>query len=314
MPDVKYTKGDLLWEATRRNQDYKNEYDLLSLKYRESHNIYNIYSMLLQDQRPSAADLSDQRFMWPTDRWAIAVWPAQKEEDIKYSPSKYFSFTGLIKLMNPSIDIYKIKKKISSGVPASDVHPYSYVDDFEQMRPLNYYHRIKQESFWFLFSKHKIGEANNICINENILGNNLLVIIPPYASDDSIKKAVLEARKMVVKGIKDELTSLNKKIERVFNPLFIKEYIGWLEKYDEIVARYIKLRGVESLTYDKGAVIIKDSPLFTDIVLDIYYDPQETTYEKHRKNYDQAYKGAVQLIQNTPNITFSPSRTKILSK
>ena len=86
----------------------------------------------------------------------------------------------------------------------------------------------------------------------------------------------------------------------------IEKYIGWLLKYDEIVDYLRNIKVDESLTYEKGAVIVPDKFPFKNLVPNA--TPGEE-FERRRKAYFEAYYGAVNLIQTTPDIVFSPSRT-----
>jgi hypothetical protein len=284
MPDNEYTKADLLWEATRRNQEYKNDYASALEVYRNKHKL----------------DADTNITYLPTvssNRWNIhmkRITEAETETRIQ-----------VLGWLDPCIDIDEIKREISSGVPALSVHPYEYANELTRTKPDIYYHQIKRDKDSY-FIECQIDNVTYICINKIYVRNKFLFLIEPTSKDESILSAVQETKKKVLKCIKDETDSLKKRGVIIFYPRDIEKYIGWLKKYDEIVDHLIKYKGVDSLTYEKGAVIVPDKFSFSDVV------PNETLgdkFEGQRKAYRDAYKGAVKLIQTTPNILFSPSRT-----
>ena len=302
--EIKYTQGDLLWECTRRNENYKNDYASMIETYKDINQSDSLLesNILLRISRNEALcsnPTPDDRIMYPTDKGGIR-WSIQLVWMSKESPLPRIWFWK-----DPLIDVYKIKKEIAAGKPITEVHPYGYIDLYQEMIPLNYYHRTYQ--YFYIPPIVKSIKDQDLCINETDLGDNFLLSISPTASDKSILKAVQKAKKLVLKGIRQEHLYLKEKGETIYNPLKIEQYLGWLKKYDEVVDHLRKLKCDEPLTYEKGACIIPDDFSFSGFLTKKGIKAS-TTFESQRKSYKRAYDGAVKLIQSTPFIFFSPPK------
>lgn len=278
---VKYTKADLMWEATRRNEDYKNDYASMLEKYRA-------------DSKNNLDTTIEYLPYVPSNRWMISI--------IRETATSIKIFGWI----DPCVDIDKIKKDISSGVPAVSVHPYAYTHELTRTNPNIYYHQIDQQYGQQYFSERPLEGDTYICIKKSFIRNKILFLIDPTSEDDSIMKSIQETKKRVLKCIKNQTDSLKQKGEMVFYPRDIEKYIGWLKKYDEIVEHQKKEQGKGGLIYADGALIVPGDFRFAELVPN---DTPGNKFEGQRKAYRDAYHGAVKLIQTTPAIVFSPSRT-----
>ena len=96
--------------------------------------------------------------------------------------------------------------------------------------------------------------------------------------------------------------------KKSYNPLKIKQYIGWLRIYDEIVKFLEEKNGADNLCIENGAVIIPDGSIFRYVLLNDN-TPSDQGFESRRKFYKKAYEESKIMIQTTPNLNFTPSRT-----
>ena len=279
MPDMKYTKEDLMWEATRRNQDYKND-----------------YASMLEEFRNVDANLNNSQLWRKKKKWELLLSKVTE----KTSMGNRVQF---ICWLDPSVVIDDIKREIKSGTPDISIHPYAYT----KVKPNAYYHHANEINKNNNFVELQFDDEIYICIKKLHVGNKFLFLIDPTSTDDSIMGAVQEAKGKVLKSIKNQIEPLKQKGEKPFSPVKIDKYIGWLKKYDELVENLTAERGSDKLTYKDGAVIIPKGVSFKGLIPNNALGGNNI--ESQIKAYREAYKGAVELIQTTPNIRFSPSRT-----
>lgn len=135
MPKIQYTKADLIWEATRRNQDYKNDYSSMLERYRDECGIQNINS--LYEYLPNPESTIEYLPYNPSCKWEILM-IAKGDILAGTETHKGTYFWGWL---DPNVDIDKIKKKIDSGENPLSVHPYEYVNVLSRSRSNIYYHQ-----------------------------------------------------------------------------------------------------------------------------------------------------------------------------
>lgn len=281
MSDQKYTKADLLWESTRRNQDFRNYYSSLK-RYMDEYNQRKLTDI------PSNA----RKLLRPLTKWAIRIMFTSNEPLLP----------RLLELLNPLNEIDHIRDKIISGTPIYKVHPYAYIDELEQMESDNFYHRTMFDEFGSLFIEKRVDGVDYICINKQLIGNNIILLLPPTSKEAIIVRKIKEIRKLILTQIKDEVNSLKVNGELICYPRDINDYIGWLNKYDEVVNYLESLKDDELLQYDDGAVVLPNKFPFKKLVP---IDTPADQFEGKKKAYIDAYKGAVKLIKTSPYITFS---------
>ena len=90
----------------------------------------------------------------------------------------------------------------------------------------------------------------------------------------------------------------------------IERYIGWLEKYDQIVEKIIELKGEENLIKNQSVVEVPNDFSFGEMV------PNDLggKFEGQRRAYRNAYKNSVEMITKAPYLLFSEARSKSKSK
>lgn len=277
---TKYTKADLIWEATRRNEVYKTDYLSMLEKYRNEFKINDCASIRYLPYVPSV-------------RWNILI--------LKEDSNKVRVYGWL----DPSVDVDTIKRELKTGVSPFSIHPYAHIEKLNKTNPNIYYHHLDRRSELACFSEHKIDDKIHVCVNADFIGNKFLLLIDPLSEDKTIIKSVKDVKQKVLKRIKREADLLRKNQHIILYPRDIENYIVWLKKYDQIIDYLKKTKINDKLTIKNGAVIVPNGFRFVELV------PNNTPadkFEGQRKAYKEAYEGAVKLIQSTPNLFFSPSR------
>ncbi len=276
MPDYKYDKADILWEATRRNEEYKKHYQNVLNEFP-----VNKIAQWVRDCQPG------------NERWNIQI------------------------LIDPAITIDEIKKDIDSGKNPEEAHPYYH---FLKQYPV-IQHKIPKMDF----SSKKAGVVNLDTIYvapkdiklmiqfSNLIKNRVVVSFDPKANDALIKKEIKKIRKKILKQDKERIKESQKKQKgKFYYPRDIDKYVGWLQKYDEIIDHFEKGNKSDQLTIQNGSFILPEGFNFTDVVPEL---PPKKGVEivrqvrSARQLYKDSYEGAVKLIQSTPNIHFSHPRT-----
>jgi|GEM_PF-6074481 hypothetical protein len=298
---VIYHKEDLLWEAVRRNEEYK-EY----------------YSNELKRQNLLSIPRDERLTIFPINlRWQMA------------------------RLPDPSISIEEIKSQIETykdqGKDPGLFHPFFHIYR-DQKRPVIHHHvpgspynKISKDTP----EKYNLFETENksiVCIDKHSFiqdpfhegVSRILISINPTEIDEIIIENIREIKK-AASGILRELSEKNKGMKSRlggsvivnkddYYPVHEKEvesHIGWLKKYDDIVSKYLDNRGEKSLFKKKGAVIVPQH-FFKELVS--YHTKKGTHFYSILRSLRVAYKGAVELIQAAPNIYFHSSKPKSSSK
>jgi len=286
---MKYNKFDLMWEATRRNEDYRAQYLSFLEKYQQEFN-------------DRGNDTPDYLPYPQSGRWNINI---IREEQ------------GRIKVLgwwvNPGIEIDVIKGEILSGADPLSVHPYAYMDQLTRTNPNIYYHQLKEKTGGEYFSEQDIDGDIYVCIKKSIIRNRMLALIDPMSEDKTIMMNIQKIKNKVLNDIKKQMPWLKEINRKIFYPRDIHKYIGWLNKYDEIVDHLRQETEDGKLIIRNGVVIVPGSSTFREMLAKkgTIIGPK---FESQRKAYKDAYNGAVQLIRDTPEIIFSPSRTQSSSK
>jgi len=297
----KYSKADLLWEATRRNEDYKKDYL----------EVYKDYAK----ENPHISKGNIKRLpLAESDRWRIKM--MGEDQFFKSSPETYW--------LDPKVSFEEIQEEIMHYNNVV-LHPYYHLFQSKKLPWVFYYYRDssiglqnKKDNAYedhlrdtpegrnLEFFEYKINETVYVCIKRSQVDKKILLMIDPLKTDDEIQQSVKEIKNEVLKTIKRRINTFIKSDGSVFYPNRIKEYIGWLEKYDQIV-EYIQKDNNLQLSINNGVIDIPDNFNFSEMV------PDEVPGKKFagvQKNYLNAYRGSIKLIQQTPNIVFSPAKSK----
>lgn len=199
-------------------------------------------------------------------------------------------------VIDPTISIDEIKKKIENGADPMQVHPYYKKYRHEKKAVL--LHNLP-----YPLTQDNIDDTLNRWVQTLVsdCNNRLLVSVNPNSNDDEIFKQIKSIKKDFNLKIKDEKTNESK--FRPFSPTKIKSYIGWLRKYDKIVEEFLKEYQKSELISPKGFIRIPPGRDFQEFV------PVEgDSFETNLRAYRRAYAESVNLIEATPNIVFIPAR------
>ena len=312
MGDKDYSFDDLIWEAVRRNQDYRTIYD-------------NI--------RASEEALDDFEAGWD-EKWADYSWS-------RWHLKKTFDY-------NLTVD--DIKRKIKSGEMKDTDHPYfnyialgrEYVN-YEKL-PKSVYLNCIQAAFMDITEEEKKELLFWAC--EFFLRNNnrVIVSLDPFENEASVVGKIKIIMKDVSKRRKKELSlkirSLKKDthekgnyekkcqyyISKIYKPK-IQDLIGILKKYDEIYSRVISKTHVESeasFHWECGTFVLPKKFKFKEILTTSEIEAEKRSHDDYLKskknndyitmsmisdnaiktlaiNYQRAYKRATELIRSAPD-------------
>ena len=284
MSKVKYEKEDLIWEAVRRKEFYKT---CFAMEF---------------DKDKSKNEFLRKRILCGICRVNFPLDPSTKIDDIK--------------------------KKIASGANPADVHPfYGYLEKWQKPA---IHHVIPEFAYagWHRLKDHE-SEKIQDRFDEYLQWSNelfrniedrIIISIDPLASDmaiaDEIKKiksealknakAVSKAKIMNKQNVDDSDEDDDIFPEKTYMPRGIGNYIGWLEKYDQILEKAKESKGEKNLISDGLVVRVPKDFSFNEMVSN---DAGEK-YESEKRAYTDAYKNSVEMITNAPWLLFSEARIK----
>jgi hypothetical protein len=271
---MSYTKADLLWEATRRNENYKKFYFEVAKSSQSKKDIWNKF------WHPG-------NYQWKVDG---LLDPSISSDEIN---------TQIIKgaLRNDFHPYYYIlsKSKVNQHIPPKwllilDAQLTCNPNNDDLAELLNWL-RLKV-----------FNDSNRILISFDIFENDEVIF-------GEIKKIKRNYRVKV----RDDTVS-NKTIEkRLYNPQKINHYLEWIKKYDEVIDYFKKLPDAK-FSIEKGATILNQKINFNIVApIGSLEKDSVKERESQTKKYKEAFEGAVLLIQSTPNIIFNIPRIERLS-
>jgi len=274
MSKIKYNKEDLLWEATRRNEEYKASYHQLRI------------------DQPDTID-KWKRLWHPyvNYRWRItgAIDPSISAKEIQ----ERVDFGAKLSEVHPYYKVFQDERRPVVHHKIPDILYHVSEGASKSSFKLDYA-KIEQPMYRWL--KELLAQAKN----------RIIITINPLVKEKEIIKEVKMIRDESLKTIKAEIEN-SESGDRNYHPRNIGKYIGWLNKYDKVVNQLKEKLEGKSLTIDKSVVRIPDNFSFTELV------PNDTPAEKfegQRRAWRNAYHEAVSLIQNSPHISFPPAKTK----
>ena len=281
--EYRYEKEDLVWEATRRSETYKS--------------IYN----------------------------------KQFDEEFAKNSSTYnrklSSLLELNFLLDPSTKIDDIKKKIKLGANPAKVHPcYGF---FETWPKPAIHHVIPEftRSGWERMRATE-SEESQVRLNKYLKWSDeffdetdgrIIISIDPMAKNEDIldevkkikneaienRRVALKAQLMTKQNVEESDENDGRYPEKTYMPRDIGKYIGWLEKYDQIVEKITEIEGEENLVKDGFVVKIPEDFSFEKMVAN---DCPGNKFEGQKRAYRDAYKNSVEMITKAPWLLFSESR------
>lgn len=287
---IQYAKEDLLWEATRRRQDYRDA-----------------YRTVFETQVTNKEQHSRWDRLW-SDNYCTE-----------------FLMSGLL---DPSITIDDIYTKIKETplLNVGKIHPYKWLFN----PPVMYYvtpHslcNLDTDLPKTILLKCKI-HPGYVNIKEDDVRAKLLIAIDPLASDDVILESIKTLKhlaNMVYDSNMDTIhmigsyplsyfthhkgtiiPSTKKHAENTLNPLSINSYMEWLNIYDNVID-YCMQNAIGLQIVDNAYQPPKEFS-FKQVV------PNGTPgldFEKTEKRLRDAFRGAQKLIRMGCRIKFQPSR------
>ncbi|MBA3009676.1 MAG: hypothetical protein KKF12_12510 [Proteobacteria bacterium] len=340
MTKLRNPKADILWEATRRNEDYKKEYYDALNKY--------------QKEYPKQPRENFKRLPSPdSDRWQI------KMGGTNPITKKICSFYWL----DPDIQLEEIWDHISEQ-GNTWMHPYNHLFPDEKINEAltknlkkktgEKYGRIFLDSY-YCSEMHGIVEFDNYrqflepqniskedlmpndffefvaddtvyaAIKKEYTKDKILLMIDPFESDVNIQIKVKEIKDKVIQSLKIKAKILRTKGKILLEPSKMNSYFDWFKRYDEIIHEANKeesstvvcingancLNTEETSSIDFGQLVpnsdIDEKKFDTGEKYDSALDKR---IKADKKKYKTAYENSIQLIQQTPNIFFLPPKIK----
>ncbi|MFH2058587.1 MAG: hypothetical protein ABIJ59_06775 [Pseudomonadota bacterium] len=340
MTKLKNPKADLLWEATRRNENYKKGYyDALKI---------------FQKKYPDQPRENFKRLPSPdTDRWKIKMVgpnPIEKKwctfcwldpdvqlkeiwEDIIKRDSLWMhpynhlfqdeEINAALRKNLAEKTGEKYGKVFLQSYYCSEMHGIEKFDNYERiLQPQNISDDLMLEDFFEFEADNTVYAA----IKRENTKNKILLMIDPFEIDDNIEIKIKEIKNEVIQSLKAKIETLEKQGKAFIEPSKIGYCLNWFKIYDKIIEYAYEKSNLNISCIDgaKCLKIGKHSSLefgevipHTDLDKDDYDnkgDYNNATDKRRRadiKKAKPAYETSVKLIQQTPNIFFSP---KIKSK
>lgn len=297
MEPEKYIKADLIWEATRRNEDYKKDYKEVLDKYIKTNQMDNIeFLKRIPDEKPNKWKIRmDGAFPFETYYWLD---PTTTLENI-YAEIKETGNSRLhpyYRLFRPPV---KINDSFYYGQPWIETHNVANLENHEKED-----NDVKATSGFFRLEIEISGEKslNLICINERDIEDQVLLTIDPLNTDEEIMSHVKEIKNKALRNIAPKIEELKKKGITTRYPQNIGNYIVWLQKYDIITNFYLNDNNAGEITTKNGAIILPQKFDYEPLIpLDI--PRKDVSYQIQK--YEEIYKEAVLIIQSTPDLVFS---------
>lgn len=271
MEDTSYSKADLLWEATRRNEEYKSFYNEVAGSMSEPESKWN-------------------RIWHPGNyRWKIRelLHPSLSVDDIRTKIDNGADPNEV----HPYHYMFEYEQNVITQHHVSNIES-DYYDN--PNRP--------QESVKIDSDAYRRYQEFKTIVKDRIL-----LSIDPMARDEDIITEIKKLKKGKRTALKHELNTLKAKGKRSYYPRDINKYIGWLLKYTEIVENLTQKVGVQGLTISDGVVALPSDFRFSDMVPS---NTPGKKFEGQEKAYRVAYQESIDLIRSSPNITFRAHRTQ----
>lgn len=289
-----YTKEDLMWEAVRRNENYRRYYRSARAWRRKS----GVEEGTLPNHGFDHFPLHPQYKMY--------------------------------KVFDPKTDIQTIKGLIENGSWPEDVHPYYHFTRREKEHPIRHHtlpdypyarsnKRDRREYGFERFDDNR----DYFTIRKSAVANRVVISFDPLLSEKEVVAEVKKLRgrllreyketweKRIQKDIADNAkrkTKCKRTISKSLTcyPRDIPSYLEWLKTYDDVLSNARKQRcrikviaGVKEVVDDRF-----------DIMVIVPAEGSEKQLHNKKRIMSDNYTKAIQLIRIAPDIPFSPSRTR----
>lgn len=275
-----YTKADLIWEATRRNEDYKEYFN----KTKSVETLHEIYLFGEPDIE------GDRKRLMEGDESFIKMFFTGENQRWKVT-----------KLVDPSVSISEIKEQIENGDNPHDVHPYYWMYHAEKKCV------IKSDGG----VNTKCDDSGNEVIikgSEIFIPNKLNLTIDLQFARKDIKNNLDTILNDSINQFKEFIAEQDK-VDNGYPVVHpdqksINSCIKYLSIYDSIINEASILNPEENTYIEDGVKKYRHC----DISELINHKGTEKQRESQRKTYPTAYSKSVQLIKYAPAILFSPPR------
>ena len=205
----------------------------------------------------------------------------------------------------------------------SEIHGIEKFDVYERiLEPQNISNDLMLEDFFEFEADNTVYAA----IKRENTKDKILVMIDPFETDENIKIKMQEIKNKVIQSLKNKIKLLEDQGKAFIEPSKIGYCLNWFKIYDKIISNAYEKSDSDIICID-GAKCLKtgkhSSLNFGEVVphtdldendydnLDDYNNATDKKGRADKKKAKPAYVTSVKLIQQTPNIFFSP---KIKSK
>jgi hypothetical protein len=335
---IEYTKADLLWELTRRNQNYIDSFNTVKKIYLQlwsnlggvkNHIMKGLEKTFDLDAIPTTEqeNISENSIRYPgtPNEWKImmkAAVPISKQIGFNFSDFKSYTW------LDPKVTIAEIKNELNNpGADPLAIHPYYALFNLISPEDLFYHYAYFEdpslnlrpgEKKLITFSSDKnigmfyerdIDSEVYICISKKSLGKRVLFMFDPYSNEEDIKSTVIKVRRNVQPVLEKKIKE-NREI--TYESSGVKTYLGWIKTYDNIISAYEKKIKKPNFINNNGAKILPEKlpkgAKFADLVAAVASARKEKNSTSYYKIIREQYLKAIKLIQITPDIIFSSGR------
>lgn len=310
--NLKFQKADLIWEATRRNEQYKQYYKkMLAKKYDP------VSSILLFEENPDIAKIK-----------IMQAYSSNKDAIKNIFFGEHARWKMLYRVFNPNITICDIRNKMAGGENPYTIHPYFWMHPYK-------FSSINDHAFAIPNSVNELDKIEIIDINkkpedytkETLRKNEalrkrmesteekFLIEIDSNANNQTIFDEIKKLKSKVSSDYKADL--YREKEKGCFSICSLKEIdtaIEYLEVYDYMVdeiKKYCNSNG-ESLKITSGFIEkpkgLSYEAFLTEKDIKVRGKIKYTGSSSKEHYYSNSYRKSVDLIKYAPNIHFLPIR------
>jgi len=340
MTKLRNPKADLLWEATRRNENYKKEYHNELRKFQKKFPDHpkenfkrlpspdsNRWKIKMGGINPITKKLCS--FYWLDPETELnEIWDdVNKRKNLQLHPYNHLFpderiDKSLWKTLEKNTEI-KYEKIILDSYYYNTLHGfeedgYLRFNNYQRiLEPQNISNDLMLEDFFEL----EVDNTVYVAIKKENIKDKMLVMIDPLEIDESIKIKIQAIKGEIIQSLKNNIQKLKDSGKIFIGPSKIKYCLNWFKIYDIIInnayekssSDVICVDGAKCVNTGKSSILsFGEVALHTNLDKNNYENDEEhgkATDKKIRadkKKSKPAYDTSVELIQQTPNIFFLP--------
>ena len=249
MTKLRNPKADILWEATRRNENYKKGYYDALKKYQKKYpdqsreNFKRLPSPDTDRWKINMFGLNPIARQWCTFCWldpevtVEEIWDAilERNSTVIHPYTHLFPDERTTKTLTKNLEKKtgkKYGKVFLQSYYCSEMHGIEKFDSYERiLEPQNISDDLMLEDFFEFEADNTVYAA----IKREYTKDKILLMIDPFETDENIRIKVKEAKNHIIQSIKTTANILRKKGKVLLEPSKMKAYLNWLKKYDEII-------------------------------------------------------------------------------